>query len=128
MSDLVGWLATTIFAISYFVRNPVTMRWVQAAAALCWMTYGILLHAAPVIVANIIVAGAGCVLFVPAGCASRNHAAIKDRACPRLASKVRTRTWGTVDSAVLDDGAYWVGECSDPTLKLSVGSERLLCP
>jgi uncharacterized protein with PQ loop repeat len=33
------------------------MRWVQAAAALCWMTYGILLHAAPVIVANIIVAG-----------------------------------------------------------------------
>jgi uncharacterized protein with PQ loop repeat len=30
---------------------------VQAAAALCWITYGILLHAAPVIVANIIVAG-----------------------------------------------------------------------
>jgi uncharacterized protein with PQ loop repeat len=57
VSDLVGWLATTIFAISYFVRNPVTMRWVQAAAALCWMTYGILLHAVPVIVANIIVAG-----------------------------------------------------------------------
>ena len=57
MSDLVGWLATTIFAISYFVRNPVTMRWVQAAAALCWMTYGMLLHAAPVIVANVIVAG-----------------------------------------------------------------------
>ncbi|HZS96320.1 MAG TPA: YgjV family protein [Terriglobales bacterium] len=57
MSDLVGWLATTIFAVSYFVRNPVTMRWVQAAAALCWMTYGILLHAVPVIVANLIVAG-----------------------------------------------------------------------
>lgn len=56
MSDLVGWLATAIFAVSYFVRNPVTMRWVQAAAALCWMTYGILLHAAPVIVANMIVA------------------------------------------------------------------------
>jgi uncharacterized protein with PQ loop repeat len=32
------------------------MRWVQAAAALCWMTYGILLHARPVIVANVIVA------------------------------------------------------------------------
>ena len=57
MSDLVGWLATTIFAVSYFVRNPVTMRWVQAAAALCWMTYGIQLHAVPVIVANLIVAG-----------------------------------------------------------------------
>lgn len=57
MSEWVGWLATTIFAVSYFVRNPVTMRWVQAAAALCWMTYGILLHARPVIVANVIVAG-----------------------------------------------------------------------
>jgi inner membrane protein len=57
VSEWVGWLATTIFAVSYFVRNPVTMRWVQAAAALCWMTYGILLHARPVIVANVIVAG-----------------------------------------------------------------------
>jgi hypothetical protein len=57
VSELIGWLATTIFAVSYFVRNPVTMRWVQAAAALCWMTYGILLHARPVIVANLIVAG-----------------------------------------------------------------------
>jgi hypothetical protein len=32
------------------------MRWVQATAALCWMTYGVMLHAAPVIVANVIVA------------------------------------------------------------------------
>jgi uncharacterized protein with PQ loop repeat len=56
VSEPIGWLATTIFAFSYFVRNPVTMRWVQAAAALCWMTYGILLHARPVIVANVIVA------------------------------------------------------------------------
>jgi uncharacterized protein with PQ loop repeat len=32
------------------------MRWVQAAAALCWITYGVLLHATPVIVANLIVA------------------------------------------------------------------------
>jgi len=31
------------------------MRWVQACAALCWMLYGILLHAIPVIVANLIV-------------------------------------------------------------------------
>jgi hypothetical protein len=56
VSDFVGWLATAIFAVSYFVRNPGTMRWVQAAAAVCWITYGILLHATPVIVANLIVA------------------------------------------------------------------------
>ena len=33
------------------------MRWVQAGAAACWIIYGILLHATPVIVANVIVAG-----------------------------------------------------------------------
>ncbi len=55
MSDVVGWLATTIFAVSYFVRNPATMRWVQACAAVCWMIYGILLHATPVVAANLIV-------------------------------------------------------------------------
>ncbi len=55
MSDVFGWLATAIFAGSYFVRNPVTMRWVQACAAICWILYGVLLHATPVIVANLIV-------------------------------------------------------------------------
>jgi hypothetical protein len=54
--DAIGWLATAIFGVSYFVRNPATMRWVQASAALCWMLYGFLLHAPPVIVANVIVA------------------------------------------------------------------------
>ena len=48
-------MATAIFAASHFVRQPVTMRWVQATAAACWITYGVLLHATPVIVANIIV-------------------------------------------------------------------------
>jgi len=33
----------------------VTMRWVQAGAAVCWILYGILLHAMPVIGANLIV-------------------------------------------------------------------------
>ena len=56
MSDAIGWLATAIFGFSYFVRNQATMRWVQASAALCWMMYGFLMHAAPVIVANVIVA------------------------------------------------------------------------
>lgn len=56
VSDLIGWLATAIFGTSYFVRSPVTMRWVQAGAAVCWIVYGVLLHAAPVITANLIVA------------------------------------------------------------------------
>jgi inner membrane protein len=55
VSDVIGWLATAIFAGSYFVRNPATMRWVQACAAVCWILYGILLHATPVIAANLIV-------------------------------------------------------------------------
>ena len=55
MSDVIGWLATAIFAGSYFVRNPATMRWVQACAAVCWILYGVLLHATPVIAANLIV-------------------------------------------------------------------------
>ena len=55
MSDLIGWLATAIFCVSYFVRSPVIMRWVQAAAAICWIVYGVLLHAVPVIAANLLV-------------------------------------------------------------------------
>ena len=55
MSDVIGWLATVIFAGSYFARSPVTMRWIQAGAAVCWILYGILLHARPVIAANLIV-------------------------------------------------------------------------
>ena len=55
MPDAMGWVATSIFAISYFVRNPATMRWVQALAAVCWIVYGVLMHATPVIVANVIV-------------------------------------------------------------------------
>jgi hypothetical protein len=53
--ELIGWLATSIFAVSYFVRNPATMRWIQALAAVCWIIYGVVLHARPVIVANVIV-------------------------------------------------------------------------
>jgi len=53
--DVIGWLATAIFAASYFARNPVTMRWIQALAGVCWIIYGVVLHATPVIAANVIV-------------------------------------------------------------------------
>ena len=54
--ELVGWAATALFAASYLCREPRTLRLVQGAAALVWIAYGIALHAAPVIVANLVVA------------------------------------------------------------------------
>ena len=55
-ADLFGWAATALFAVSYFCREARTLRLTQAAAALLWFSYGVALHAAPVIVANVIVA------------------------------------------------------------------------
>ena len=51
--DLAGWAATALFAVSYFCRDQRTLRLTQAAAALLWLTYGVALHAAPVIVASL---------------------------------------------------------------------------
>ena len=54
-----------VFSCSYLVRGTRRLRWIQARAAVLWMVYGILLHAIPVIAANLIVAAAaaGSVLF-----------------------------------------------------------------
>jgi hypothetical protein len=56
MIEWVGWIATVVFAISYFCRRPVAMRRVQALAATLWIVYGITIKAPPVIVANLVVA------------------------------------------------------------------------
>lgn len=56
VADLIGWGATGLFAASYFVRDPRRLRLVQAAAALVWIAYGLMLKAAPVIGANAAVA------------------------------------------------------------------------
>ena len=58
MVDLVGWLATAVFMTSYFAKGPIALRRVQGVAALLWALYGVLIHALPVIVANVLVAGA----------------------------------------------------------------------
>lgn len=55
---MIGWIATAVFAISYFFRRPATLRKIQAFAACLWIMYGIAIGALPVIVANVIVAGA----------------------------------------------------------------------
>jgi hypothetical protein len=54
--DTVGWLATAVFASSYLLKGQTMLRRVQAVGACLWILYGLLLHAAPVIAANIIVA------------------------------------------------------------------------
>ncbi|HUH64518.1 MAG TPA: YgjV family protein [Terracidiphilus sp.] len=54
----IGWVATAVFASSYFFRQPAMLRKIQAGAALLWVVYGFLIGAMPVVVANLIVAGA----------------------------------------------------------------------
>ena len=56
MLDWIGWVATAIFACSYFSKEPGTLRRIQALAALFWIGYGVLMHALPIIVANLVVA------------------------------------------------------------------------
>ena len=56
MLETIGWSATAVFGISYFSKDPAMLRRLQAAAAVLWIAYGVLLKAPPVIVANVIVA------------------------------------------------------------------------
>ena len=54
--DALGWLATAVFLASYSRKSQQALRLAQAAAAVLWVVYGILLHALPIIVANLLVA------------------------------------------------------------------------
>lgn len=56
MVDLLGWVATIIFAASYFTKNSVRLRMIQAFAALLWISYGIVIGSLPVIISNLLVA------------------------------------------------------------------------
>ena len=56
MLSWMGWLATAVFASSYFCKNPRTLRGIQGFAALLWIGYGLLIGAVPVVVANTVVA------------------------------------------------------------------------
>ncbi|MDX6445624.1 MAG: hypothetical protein QOH71_2698 [Blastocatellia bacterium] len=56
MLSWLGWVATALFAVSYFCKTSSSMRRVQALAALLWVGYGIWMNAPPIIVANVIVA------------------------------------------------------------------------
>ncbi len=55
--DWIGWVATAVFASSYRCKDPSRLRQVQAAAACMWVIYGAIIGSAPVLVANLLVAG-----------------------------------------------------------------------
>ena len=50
-----GWTATAVFVGSYFFSRPSLLRAAQMAGAVLWITYGVLIGASPVIVANMLV-------------------------------------------------------------------------
>ncbi len=54
--EWMGWLATVLFAGSYFCKDPIRLRLLQAVAAVVWIAYGLAIGAVPVVVANAIVA------------------------------------------------------------------------
>ena len=54
--EWIGWVATVLFASSYFQRTPAGLRRTQAVAAGLWIVYGVAIGAPPVIVANLVVA------------------------------------------------------------------------
>ena len=56
MFEWIGWIATALFAASYFFKQPHRLRYIQAVAALLWISYGIFLKAPPIIVSNLVVA------------------------------------------------------------------------
>jgi hypothetical protein len=53
--NVIGWTATAVFSSSYFFKEAATLRRFQAAAASLWVLYGVAIHSAPVVVANLIV-------------------------------------------------------------------------
>ena len=55
--DWIGWIATALFASSYLFKQPAALRKIQAGAALLWVIYGLIIHALPVVAANLVVAG-----------------------------------------------------------------------
>jgi hypothetical protein len=69
--DWIGWFATAVFLASYALKDQARLRRVQAAAAVLWVVYGVIIHAIPIVVANVLVAGAA--LYSSLGRGIGNH-------------------------------------------------------
>jgi hypothetical protein len=54
--EWIGWIATAVFAASYFCKHSKTLRRLQALSALMWISYGLIIQAMPVVAANLTVA------------------------------------------------------------------------
>ena len=52
--NVIGWTATAVFSTSYFFKEAATLRKIQAAAATLWVFYGVAIHSAPVVAANLL--------------------------------------------------------------------------
>lgn len=59
-ADAIGWTATAVFTASYFANGHTRLRRIQMAGASLWLTYGLVMQAAPVIGANVLVLSAAC--------------------------------------------------------------------
>jgi hypothetical protein len=55
-NDWIGWLATIVFMTSYISKSPALLRRIQALASCLWLTYGVMIHSVPIVVANALVA------------------------------------------------------------------------
>jgi hypothetical protein len=53
--ECLGWAATCVFVASYFFAKPTRLRAIQMLGALLWISYGVLIGALPVIIANLLV-------------------------------------------------------------------------
>jgi hypothetical protein len=54
-TECLGWAATCVFVASYFFAKPSRLRGFQMLGALLWVTYGVLIGALPVVIANLLV-------------------------------------------------------------------------
>jgi hypothetical protein len=52
--EVLGWSAAGVFTTSYFFTRPRALRRAQMLGAAMWLAYGVLLHASPVVVANLL--------------------------------------------------------------------------
>ena len=74
--DGLGWAATAVFVSSYFQSGTTGLRRLQMVGSVLWMVYGTLMHAAPVVVANVLV------LAAAAWTARRNSPSVSGPASP----------------------------------------------
>ena len=58
LADCVGWSATAVVVSSYFFERANAIRRVQMIGAVMWLSYGLLVPAYPVVVANVLIFGA----------------------------------------------------------------------